>query len=122
MMGPTGMVKHMIPILPIHPILLPIVSERVEANNASTLRTASYYMGEREPSMRTIVLWLMLAGAALGGGCYRAEVTGMSRTSPSLQRELDDLKKARDTGAITPGEYEQLRQKISAAPKQGQQP
>ena len=72
--------------------------------------------------MRSIVLWLMLAGAAFVGGCYRAEVTGMSRTSPSLQRELDDLKKARDTGAITAGEYEQLRRKISAGQTQGQQP
>lgn len=72
--------------------------------------------------MRSILLWLMLIGAALGGGCYRAEVTGITRTSPSLQRELDDLKQARDSGAITPGEYEQLRQKITASPKQGKQP
>jgi hypothetical protein len=69
--------------------------------------------------MRTILVWLMLAGAALAGGCYRAEVTGPTFTSPSLQRELDDLKQARDTGAITPGEYEQLRQKITAGKKQG---
>lgn len=62
-----------------------------------------------------------LAAAALlcvvcfgAGGCLLISDSSNEARSPTLGRELRDLKVARDEGAIAPEEYDTARQKLLA--------
>ena len=64
--------------------------------------------------MRTWMIILPLALAILLGGCVKASVTSPDIQRPSMAQELNDLQAARDSGAITPADYDQLKGRITA--------
>lgn len=64
--------------------------------------------------MRPWMIILPLALAMLLGGCVKASVTSPDIQRPSLTQELGDLQAARDSGAITSAQYDQLSRRIAA--------
>ena len=68
--------------------------------------------------MNTFVKWgrtlsvLCMTGALVGGCIAIGGTDRYESKNPTLGRQLQDLKVARDTGAITPQEYENAKGKL----------
>ena len=63
---------------------------------------------------RILALAVLVAGLTLFAGCTGGGAKVQQRvTTVSQGKELEDLKKALDQGAITQSEYEKLQKKIS---------
>jgi hypothetical protein len=75
---------------------------------------------EKETAMKKSIIPVMLALSAmlLCGGCIGGlNMGGGTKTevrSPTLGQQLIDLQKARDSGAITPAEYEAKKAELLA--------
>jgi Short C-terminal domain len=63
--------------------------------------------------IKTIITVALVAAAVGLGGCFGGD-TEVKQTSVSKGQELQDLKKALDSGAITEREYDRLRKEIMA--------
>ena len=62
--------------------------------------------------MRRIVLMTVLAFAMALPGCMAIGARGHTYKSPTIGKELIDLKEARDTGAISEKEYAEHKAKL----------